>query len=132
MTTLGSTTSELSATFYVRAAIGALSLKAPLVVIGILNTFGVPGAIPPTPINAGLFLTLAFLTSGIVFLALRHWFGVVSTTAYCMYSLIGGILMAPAYPLWAGAIIATSAGALVFTALALRAKAFTRIHASNA
>ena len=131
MATLRSTASTPSGSFFVRAAIVSLSLKAPLVVVGVLNPVGVPGAIPPTAIDAGLFLTLAFLASGIVFLARRHWFGVVSTAAYCMYSLVGGFMLAPSYLLWAGAIIATSTGALIFTAFALRSKAFIRQSSRN-
>ncbi|NOJ58891.1 hypothetical protein [Arthrobacter sp. 260] len=113
------------------AAIVALGLKAPLIVIGLLNPEGIAGVVPPTAVGPGLFLTLAFLGSSIVFLALRSWFGVVSTGAYCLYSAIGGALLLAEYPWWAAAIVATSVGALIFTLLATRSGIFSAPTAST-
>lgn len=128
---LAQTARQAATSPWLIAAIIALSLKAPLIVIGVLNPQGISGIVPPTAVGPGLFLTLAFLGSSIVFLALRSWFGVISTGAYGLYSSIGGALLLNQYPWWAAAIMLTSVGALAFTVLAVRSGSFARRSSSG-
>ncbi|MFV0375204.1 hypothetical protein [Microbacterium sp.] len=107
------------------AAAVALLLKTPLVVIGVTHPNGVAGVVPPTEIGPGLWVSLTFLASSVVFILGRHWFGAVSTIAYCTYTAVGAVLMAAQFPLWAGAILVTSPAALAFTITALTRREFS-------
>lgn len=106
------------------AAAVVLAVKFPLVVVGVTNPDGIAGVVPPTEIGVGLFLSLAFLASSIVFLLLRHWFGAVSAIAYGLYTLVGGSILIGSYPLWGAAVAVTSALALAFTIVAIVRGAF--------
>lgn len=103
---------------FARAAATSLLCKIPLVAIGVLNSSGIAGLVPPTQIGIGLYLSLAFLASSIVFLWRAHWFGGLSAAAYGIYTTIGGALLMAAYPWWGSAIVLTSVLCLIFTVVA--------------
>lgn len=111
---------------YARAAAVSLALKLPLIVVGVSNPGGIQGVAPPTEVGPGLFLSLAFLASSVVYLLRQHWFGAVSAAVYTIYTVIGGALLLADFPFWAVAVLITSVAALVFVVLAFRRGEFSQ------
>lgn len=119
-------TSSISRFPFARAAAIALAFKLPLVAVGVSNPDGIAGIVPPTEVGPGLFLSLAFLASSIVYLLRRHWFGAVSAVVYTVYTVIGGALLLGDFPFWAGAVLVTSIAALGFVVMAFRHREFSQ------
>jgi hypothetical protein len=117
--------SSISRFPFVRAAAIALAFKLPLVAVGVSNPDGIARIAPPTQVGPGLFLSLAFLVSSIIYLLRRHWFGAASAVAYTIYTVIGGALLIGDYPLWASAVLITSIAALAFVVMAFRQREFS-------
>jgi hypothetical protein len=109
-----------------RAAAIALAFKLPLVAVGVSNQDGIAGIVPPTEVGPGLFLSLAFLASSIIYLLRRHWFGAASAVVYALYTVIGGALLVANFPFWAGAVLLTSLAALGFVLMAFRRREFSQ------